>query len=461
VPADLARSAPAPRRRGLIRQISGIRLFVLSFAALVAVGAGGLLVLPGLYTDQRLGLVDAVFTAASAVCVTGLIVVDTATYFTVWGQVWILALIQAGGLGILTFATLILQLLRTRGSLGVESAAGSGIGVPAGAIRGILRPVLLTTFAIEAVGALGLWLLWREPLGAGGAVWPAVFHAISAFCNAGFSTFSDSLVGWREDVPVLLAVSGLVVLGGLGFVVLDEVRRRWVTRSARRLSTHARLALAAAALLTVGAAVVFLVFERRHALAGLGAGAQGMNALFMAVTPRTAGFNTVDYGAVSNPSLALTVILMVIGGAPSSTAGGLKTTTVALLVLGFWARLRGHAHVSVGRRTIRDDTVARATALAVGGIALLGAAGFLLLIVEPASIVHDRADFVRIVFEVHSAFGTVGLSMNKTAELTPAGRLILTAVMFVGRVGPLAFAAAMAVGRGTTHRYSYDDVAVG
>lgn len=461
MPAVSGGSAPRVRRRGVIRQVSGIRLFVLSFAGLVTIGAAGLLTLPGLYTGQPLGVVDAVFTAASAVCVTGLIVVDTATYFTRWGQAWILLLIQAGGLGILTFATLILRLLGSRGSLGVESAAGSGMGVQAGAIRRILRPVLIMTVAIEAVGVLGLWLLWREPLGAAGAVWPAVFHAVSAFCNAGFSTFSNSLVGWRADVPVLLAVGGLIVLGGLGFVVLEDVRHRWIVRSSRRLSTQSRIALTAAAVLTVGAAAVFLTFERRHTLQGVGMGSQVVNALFMAVTPRTAGFNTVDYGAVSNPSLALTVILMIIGGAPGSAAGGLKTTTAALLVLGFWARLRGHAHVSVGGRTIREEAVARAAALAVGGIAILAVAGFLLLLVEPAPVVQDRADFVRIVFEVHSAFGTVGLSMNKTGEVTPTGRLILTALMFVGRVGPLALAAAMAARRGTAHRYSYDDVAVG
>lgn len=461
MPADVGSSASPHRRRGFLRHVSGIQLFVLSFAGLVMLGALGFLTLPGLYTGPRLGVVDALFTAASAVCVTGLIVVDTATYFTVWGQAWILCLIQAGGLGILTFATLILRLLGARSSLGVESATGSGMGVQAGSIRRILRPVLLLTFSIEAAGALGLWLLWRPPLGDGAAVWPAVFHAISAFCNAGFSTFSDSLVGWRENVPVLMSVSALVVLGGLGFLVLDDVRLRWLMRASRRLSTQSRIALGASAILIAGSALVFLVFERRHTLQGLGVGAQAMNAVFMAVTPRTAGFNTVDYGAVSNPSLALTVILMVIGGAPGSTAGGLKVTTAALLVLGFWARLRGHAHVSIGRRTVREDAVARAAALAVGGMVILAVAGFLLLLVEPASIVRDRADFVRIVFEVHSAFGTVGLSMNKTGEVTPAGRLILTALMFMGRVGPLALAAAMAARRGTTHRYSYDDVAVG
>jgi len=459
-------AAGAPRlarREGLRRRVHGIRLFVLSFAGLVVAGTAGLLLLPGLYTGPRLGVIDALFTAASAVCVTGLTVVDTATYFTGWGQAWLLLLIQAGGLGILAFATMIIQLLGGRGSLEVEVATGSGYGVRVGAIRSVLRPVFYLTLAIEGAGAVGLWLLWRAPLGDAGAVWPSVFHAISAFCNAGFSTFSDSLVGWRTSTPVLLTIGTVIVLGGLGFVVLDEVRQRWIRRSVRRLSTQSRLALSATAVLLVGATIVFLFFERQHSLEGLAPWSRFVNAVFMAVTPRTAGFNTVDYGQVSNPSLALTVALMIIGGAPGSTAGGLKVTSAALLLLGFWTRLRGYQHVSVGGRTVREESVGRAAALGVAGIAILAFATFLLLLVEPVAASQDRADFVRIVFEVHSAFGTVGLSMDKTGELTSAGRIVLIALMFVGRVGPLALAAAMAARRGpaVTYRYAYEDVTVG
>lgn len=444
-------------------QLHGIRLFVLSFAGLVVAGTAGLLLLPGLYTGPRLGIGDALFTAISAVCVTGLIVVDTASYFTVWGQAWLLLLIQAGGLGILAFATIIIQLLGGRSSLDVQSAAGSGIGLQVGDLRSVLWPVFVLTFLIEGAGAVGLWLWWREPLGAAAAVWPSVFHAVSAFCNAGFSTFSDSLVGWRTTTPVVVTIGTLIVLGGLGFVVLDEVRRRWLLRSVRRLSTQSRLALGATAVLILGATVVFLFFERQHTLAGLTPVSRFVNAVFMAVTPRTAGFNTVDYGQVSNPSLALTVALMIIGGAPGSTAGGLKVTSAALLVLGFWARLRGNEHVSFGGRTIREGAVGRAAALGVAGITILAFATFLLLLVEPVAASQDRSDFVRIVFEVHSAFGTVGLSMNKTGEVTAAGRIVLIALMFVGRVGPLALAAAMAArhGPGAPYRYAYDEVTVG
>ncbi len=459
---DAAAAHPAGRRDPW-RMLSGVQFFVLSFAALVAVGTVGLLVLPGLYTGPRLGLVDAVFTAASAVCVTGLIVVDTATYFTRWGQLWLLFLIQAGGLGILTFATLIIRFLGRRNALEVETAVGTGVAAQLGDPRRLLRAVVTLTLGIEAVGAVGLWLLWRGPLGDGPAVWHAVFHAVSAFCNAGFSTFSDSLVGWRGSLPVLLSVSALVVLGGLGFVVLEDLRVRYVARRVRRVTIHTRLVLVTSAILVLGATVVFYGFEAGHTLRELGPVPRWTNALFMAITPRTAGFNSVDYGQVSNPSLALTVALMLIGGSPGSTAGGIKTTSLALLVLLLLARLRGDRRVSLAGRTVRDETTQAATALVVGAIAILAGAIFLLLLSEPPAAATDRADFARLVFEAHSAFGTVGLTMTKTAELSPAGRIVITVLMFVGRVGPLSLVAAMALaqGRRRDFRYAHEDVAVG
>jgi trk system potassium uptake protein TrkH len=296
-----------------------------------------------------------------------------------------------------------------------------------------------------------------------GAVWPAVFHAISAFCNAGFSTFGDNLVGWRTAPPVLLTVGSLIVVGGLGFVVLEDLRERFVTRQARRLSTHSRITLGTTGILLIGGAVVFLLFEAPVALRDLGPVDRVANALFMAITPRTAGFNAVDYEHISDPSLALTVALMYVGGAAGSTAGGIKVTTAALLFLALWTRLRGRTQVAVGGRTVRDEAVGSAASLAVGAIGILATAIFLLLIVEHTAESADRTDLIKLVFEAHSAFGTVGLSMNRTPDLTPAGRVIITVLMFVGRVGPLGLAAAMAtrgVGR-ATFRYAYDEVAVG
>jgi trk system potassium uptake protein TrkH len=451
------------RRGQARRRLSGIQLFVASFAGIIAVGALGFLVLPGLYVGPRLGMIDALFTAASAVCVTGLIVVDTATHFTRWGQLWIQVLIQAGGIGILTFTTLIIRLLGRRGGLDLESGAGAGVAARLGDPRALLRAVVTLTFAIESAGALGLWLLWRGALGGSEALWHAVFHAISAFCNAGFSTFTDSLTGFRASASVVLLVAGLVILGGLGFVVLEDVRARFVGRSVRRLSTHTRLALVATVVLIVGATAVFYLFEADNVLRPLGAGDRAVNAVFMAITPRTAGFNTVDYDQVTNPSMALTVGLMLIGGSPGGTAGGIKTTTALLLVLVLVSRVRGAREVSAWGRSVPPDVVQTAAGLVVGAIAILAVAILALLLTEAGEVARHRESFAQLVFEAHSAFGTVGLSMGKTAELTPVGRLVITGLMFVGRVGPLSLAAAMAFAaeRRPPFRYAYDEVVVG
>jgi trk system potassium uptake protein TrkH len=453
-----------PFEDGRVRRLSPVQLFVLSFSTLIAGGTAGLLLLPGLYTGPHLGFVDALFTSTSAVCVTGLVVVDTATYFTPLGQAWIAALIQAGGIGILTLTTLILYALG-RPSLNLEEASG-GTAIPVRFVdeRALLRSVVEVTFALEAVGAFLLWIDWRGRFGAAGAVWPAVFHAISAFCNAGFSVFSDSLASLRTSPWTLTVVAVLIVAGGLGFLVMQELRMR-ARRLVPRLSVHTRLALATTAVLIVVAWGAFLVFEWHHELAGMSLADKVSNAMFMSVTPRTAGFNTVDYGAVSNPSLFLTILLMIIGGSPGSTAGGFKTTTFALLFLAFLARIRGDSEVHVFGRTIPRETLDRAASLVVGGVILVGGAIFLLMMTEThVGGVADRRHLIQLLFEAHSAFGTVGLSMGATGTVTSAGRLVLVVLMFVGRVGPAAMVAAMATGvsrHKAPFRYGREDVLIG
>ena len=213
------------------RRLGGVQLFALSFPGLIALGTAGLLFLPGLYTGARLGFVDALFTATIAVCVTGLIVVDTATYFTVWGQAWILLLVQAGGLGILTFTTLIVTALGRRGSLSMEEAtAGHAAYLRHVKTDDLIRTVVTVTLLLETIGAALLWVLWQGELGGQGALWPAFFHAVSAYCNAGFSIFTDSLTGFANSSTTVLVVSALVVVGGLGFIVLEDLRARWIDR---------------------------------------------------------------------------------------------------------------------------------------------------------------------------------------------------------------------------------------
>jgi trk system potassium uptake protein TrkH len=438
----------------------------LSFAVLVAIGTLGLLIGPGFYTGPRMGFIDALFTATSAVCVTGLIVVDTATAFTPLGQAWIAALIQAGGLGILTFTTAFAVAAGKRSRLAVEGAAGvEAIPLEAATRRSLVGSVIGVTFAIEGVGALGLWLAWRGDLGNLNAAGHAVFHSISAFCNAGFSTFSDSLVGYQRSPGTLWIVMLLVVLGGIGFVVLEDIRRRFGQRRRRSLTLHTKLALTVTGGLLLLSWVMFTAFEWGNQLQDLGVAGRLVNGAFMAVTPRTAGFNTVDYASANNPSVFLTMLLMIVGGSPASAAGGIKTVSLGVLVLVLVARIRGDARVSAFGRTLPRETINRSVGLAVGGLMLLAAAVFLLLISEvPAGGSETRDQFILLVFEATSAFGTVGLSMGATSTLSALGKLIVLFLMYIGRIGPLVLVAAMTPS-GTSVRRSFrfgeEDVIVG
>ncbi len=455
--------------RGRLRRVARWRggsesqLFVGSFALLVGLGTLGFQALPGLYTAEPMGWLDSLFTATSAVCVTGLIVVDTSTVFTAWGQAYVLLLIQLGGLGILTFSTLLVSALGRRLSLRQEGIARSVAG-PAGHIDALrlTRHVVVFTLAVEALGAVALWALWWPTKGAAGAVWPAVFHSISAFCNAGFSTHTDSLVGDAGHAGILTVVMTLIAVGGIGFLVLEEL---WLAlRSPRgtrryRLSIHTRLVLVTTAALVVGGALGFGVFEWHATLAGMPLGDRIANSFFLSVTARTAGFNTVDYGAVTPGAAFLTVLLMSVGGSPGSTAGGLKTTTVALIGLTAWARLRGREQVNLWGRSVPEETVQRAVGVFVLAFGLV-TASILLLTATEASDGADR--FLHQMFEAASAFNTVGLSMNHTGSLSTGGRWTIIALMFVGRVGPLTFAASLARRRDTTPiRFAHEDVALG
>jgi trk system potassium uptake protein TrkH len=457
-------------RQRMWRALSPSQLFVGSFLLLVALGTLGFKVLPGLYTGPELGWLDALFTATSSICVTGLIVVDTATYFTTWGQAYILLLIQLGGLGIISFTSIIIVALGRRLSLRHESLAAGAAAVTSEInYRDLLRAVFVFTFGVEAVGALALYVCWGPELGWGAAAWPSVFHAISAFCNAGFSTFSDSLMGFQTNAPLLLVVMALIVVGGLGFLTLEELalwRRAHPKRSRFRLSTHSRLVLGTTGLLLVGGWAAFTFFEWSNTLGDMNSAARLVNGLFASVTPRTAGFNTIDYDATNTSTNFLTMIFMTIGGSPGSTAGGLKTTTVALLGLVALSRLRGLSTTNVAGRTIPESTVGRATGLFVLAFGLMTVAIFAFAATElPGPLAPNPHDqFLDHMFEAVSAFNTVGLSMGVTGELSAAGRWTTVLCMFVGRVGPLTVAAAMSRNRPAPpggFRYAQEDVVVG
>jgi len=477
---SLSRSVPGdgPRRldrthrlREAWRSISPAQLLVGSFLVLIALGTLGFRLLPGLYTGASLSWLDALFTATSAVCVTGLIVVDTATYFTVWGQAYVLLLIQLGGLGIISLTSIFIVALGQRLSLRHQAlATGPSRLVADIDYRDLTRAVLWFTLGIEAAGALALYLAWAPDLGWTGAVWPAVFHSISAFCNAGFSTFSTSLSGFQHNVPLLLVVMGLIVVGGLGFLTLEELylwSRGHTASSGRfRMSIHSQLVLGTSAALLVLGGVAFTAFEWENTLAGMPAGARVVNGLFASVTPRTAGFNTIDYAETWTHTNMLTILFMTIGGSPGSTAGGLKTTTFALLGLLAWARLRGMTTTSISGRTIPGTTLQKATGLLVVGLGLLTAGIFVYSVVEVEGIAEtsSSAAFIDVVFEAASAFNTVGLSTGITGDLSVSGRWTTIVLMFIGRVGPLTLAAALSRNRRRavrTVRYAHEDVVVG
>lgn len=441
------------------------QLFVGSFLLLIVAGTLGFRFLPGLYVGQPLSWLDAIFTTTSAVCVTGLIVVDTSTYFTPMGQGFILLLIQLGGLGMLALTSMIILVIGGRMSLRTEAlSADSRMAAPKVNGKRLAIDIVRFTFIFEAIGAVVLYGLWVPRYGWVDAIWPAVFHSVSAFCNAGFSTNADSLVGFQESPASLIVIMTLIIGGGIGFLTMEEVflvcfHKNW--RKSNRMSLHSRLVLWTSTILVISGAALFCFFEWNRSLDGMTSWNRIVNGTFMSVTARTAGFNSIDYANATDSGNFLTILLMMIGGSPGSTCGGLKTTTFALLGLLAWSRLRAEETTSFAGRSVPDETIQRAVGLVVVAVAVVAIGVFALAASESANESPSR--FLRGLFEVVSAFNTVGLSMGLTTELSPSGKAIITLLMFLGRVGPLTLAAALIIRRSrkTHFRYAYEDVVVG
>ena len=438
-------------------------MFVGSFALLILLGTAGMQLIPGIYADEPMSWLDALFTSTSAVCVTGLIVEDTAVFFTPLGQGFVLLLIQLGGLGMLTFASLIIMALGQRLSLRTEA---SSIVSPESALhlegRNITRDIVRFTLLFEGIGALALYALWVPKFGWKGAAWPAIFHSVSAFCNAGFSTFSDSLMSFQRSPGILMVITLLILAGGLGFLTHTEMWHwfvSWKKKKAFRISLQSRLVIFVTLLLTVAATPLFAMFEWNNCFSGLTVEDKLTNAILMSVTPRTAGFNSIDYGKATDSANLLTIMLMTVGGSPGSTAGGVKTTTLALMGLLAWSRLRGSEATNCCGRSVPEETTSRAVGLFVIAIGFSLASVFLLSATEEPT----TRGLTEHVFEVSSAVNTVGLSMGLTGKLTIAGRWVIILMMFLGRVGLLTLAATLTVPRSQTakFRYAYEDVVVG
>ena len=460
-----------PSRPPLWRRLSAAELFVASFALLVLLGTLGLRLVPAFSRGAPPGWLDALFMATSIACVTGLGL--DLTDFTLAGQVFVLALIQLGGLGMITFTTIIILAVGGRLSLRQETLVAAPGVAPHIRTETLARSVVRLTLVIEAVGAVLLFAAWVPRYGWSGAVWPAVFHSVSAFCNAGIALFADSMATFQRSPAVLVVVMALAIAGGLGALTLEEVRLWLRARRARRagraggpfrLSLHSRLVLVSTIVLLVGAWVPFAIFEWHVTLAPLGAMHKIVNALFLSVTPRTVGFTTVDYAAATDSTNFLTMLLMFVGGSPGSTAGGVKTTTIALLGLLAWSRLRGSERASVAGRTVPEETIQRAVGLVIVATAVLTACIFLYTFTESTGRDPGGVRFFMVAFEAMSAFTTVGITLGVTEAMSTAGKWITIFLMFLGRVGPLTFAAAIALSARrsrTEFRYAHEDVVVG
>ena len=417
----------------------------LSFLGVILVGTV-LLMFPRATADgQGTPFVDALFTATSATCVTGLIVRDTPAYFNRFGHWVILALIQVGGLGIMTITAFFVTAVGRRLRMSQMQLVQEAVDAKSFAeVQSALKAIIILTFTIEAVGAILLFTQWSperhfvpDPL------FCSLFHSVSAFCNAGFSLFSNSLMDYWLNVPINLTITGLIILGGLGFTVLTDVSRRLAARGRgkrARLSLHSRFVLVTTLLLILAGMGIFLMFEPAHALRDLPWRDKILVAYFQSVTTRTAGFNTVDIGALNPATLFGFKILMFIGGSPGSTAGGIKTTTLVLLVLTMVAAARGRDRVTCSGYTVPTETIWRAVAITVVAVFSLGA--FFMLLLLPASVARGapHTSYGDIMFEAFSAFGTVGLSTGVTSHLETLGKVLISLLMFLGRVGPLTLA---------------------
>lgn len=445
-------------------QIQPVRSIILSFLFLVVIGTAALKLPAATPPDQPINWVDALFTATSAVCVTGLIVRDTGSAFTLTGQAIIITLIQLGGLGIMTFGLLIAAGIRGKLSLAgrqliEHTLAGQGAR---GELWALLRLVVGFTFLAELVGATALFVAFRPRMESPDALWAAVFHSISAFCNAGFSLWSDSLMAFQDSWWINLVFMVLIVLGGLGFLTLYEMKR--ARGRFRPLSLHAKLVLTVTAVLLIGGAVLFRLAETGAELAAATPGEQLLASLFQSVTARTAGFNTIDTAQLVPAALFAIILLMYVGGSPGSAAGGVKTTTLGVLALASWSRLRRRRHVNAFHRTIPPITVQNTLAIAMAGIAatLVGLLVLLLIEAPPTHLEAEASGFLDYLFETVSALNTVGLSTGVTPTLSPPARLWVTLMMFVGRLGPLTFAAGLIAARPRRDwQYPTEEVVVG
>lgn len=441
-------------------------MVVVSFAVTILLGAF-LLALPASTRGEALHPLDALFTAVSAVCVTGLSVIDIGSRLSFFGQCVLLVLIQAGGLGIMTFSVFFMILFRQHISFASQSSVN--FQPHHSEFRNffqVLLFVLLATFTFEALGAGMLFVRFRELYSPRFAFFSSVFHSVSAFCNAGFSLYRESLFRFQKETYVPVVFMVLIVAGGLGFMILDELR---VALGARlrgkpvRLSLHARICLSGSFFLIVSGAGMIWLLEKGNLMSGLTPGQQAINSFFLSITSRTAGFNMLETPSLTNATLYFVIWLMFIGACPGSTGGGIKVPTFLTLAALLRNQLGGRS-TSLFRRKIPLKTVVRSLLVFASSFLLVVVAVLIFEMSEETGVSHlnSRGSFLDILFEVTSAFGTVGLSTGITDTLTSPGKMMTILIMFFGRIGPLTLGLAFLTRRRRpVFEYVEEDISIG
>jgi len=434
-------------------------VLAISFAAAILLGAL-VLMLPFCTTSGRISFIDALFTSTSAICVTGLIVVDTATYFTTAGQLVILLLIQLGGLGVMTFSTMIL--LAAGRSITISDRILVQEGYHPGSprdFRTLVKNIFLFTAVIEGAGFILLFLRFLKSDPWPRALLSGLFHSISAFCNAGFSVYSENLMGFRGDIVVNLAITHLIIFGGLGFLVIGEVTKAaaGILKGIKmRLSLHSKLVLTTTTVLIVGSFFIFLALENSGALRSFSWKDKILASFFQIITPRTAGFNTINLTTLGTAAVLLQMFLMFIGASPGSTGGGVKTSTFGVVLAFIRSKVAARDSVHLFYRTIPQNNVLKAFTLIALSISLVFIVGFVVLVSQPGMLMKE------VFYEVFSGFGTVGLSLGITPQLNVLSKSMIVLVMYAGRIGPLtlllAFSRRRALGK---YDYVEENVLIG
>lgn len=420
-----------------MRRLSRVQTIALGFLFIIVIGTILLMLPIASKNGESAGFLNALFTATSSTCVTGLVVVDTYTNWTLFGQVVILILIQIGGLGFITIGVFFAIFMKRRIGLKERNLIQESVNTLqiGGTVR-LVHKIVCYALIIELTGALLLMIRFIPQFGIAEGIWYGIFHSVSAFCNAGFDLMGRfepycSLTSYYDDVLINIVIMALIIIGGIGFIVWDDISiHKW---KFKKYMLHTKIVLTMTVLLIVAGSICFYLFERDNLLVGMDAKGQLLSSVFGSVTPRTAGFNTTDTASYSEPTRLLTVILMFVGGSPGSTAGGIKTTTMMVILLYIWSALRNKSGLNIFGRRMDEDSIKKASTVFFINLLLSAVSALVMSGLEPGLPLSD------ILMEIFSATGTVGISTGITRDITVVSKSLLILLMYSGRIGSMSF----------------------